>query len=117
VGLSAGLDDMEKRKFLTLKELELQPLGRPARSQSLYQLRYYYLLYLMMLYQLHILCSIREYHVSLYPQCNLGPDLIISWVILPSPLHVLKQLNDVVYFNQSSLIIRPYFSAIISVTA
>jgi hypothetical protein len=36
----AGLDDMVKRKFLTLPGLELQPLGRPAYSQSLYQLRY-----------------------------------------------------------------------------
>jgi hypothetical protein len=36
----AGLDDLEKRKFLTLPELEVRPLGRPARSQSLYRLRY-----------------------------------------------------------------------------
>jgi hypothetical protein len=31
---------MEKRKFLTLPGLELPPLRRPARSQSLYRLRY-----------------------------------------------------------------------------
>jgi hypothetical protein len=31
---------MEKRKFLTLLGLKLQPLGHPDRSQSLYQLRY-----------------------------------------------------------------------------
>jgi hypothetical protein len=30
----AGLDDVEKRKFFTLLELELRPLGLPARSQS-----------------------------------------------------------------------------------
>jgi hypothetical protein len=36
----AGLDDMENRKFLTLPGLEPQPLSRPARSQSLYRLRY-----------------------------------------------------------------------------
>jgi hypothetical protein len=36
----AGLDDVEKRKFLTLPWLKLQPLGRPARSQSLYRLSY-----------------------------------------------------------------------------
>jgi hypothetical protein len=35
----AGLEDVEDRK-LTLPELELRPLGRPARSQSLYRLRY-----------------------------------------------------------------------------
>jgi hypothetical protein len=36
----AGLDDVEKRKFLNLPGLELRPLGRPARSQSLYRLSY-----------------------------------------------------------------------------
>jgi hypothetical protein len=40
VYLRASLDDVEKRKFLTLPGLELQPLGLPARSQSLYRLRY-----------------------------------------------------------------------------
>jgi hypothetical protein len=39
VGPRAGLADVEKRKFLTLPELELRPLSRPARSQSLYRLR------------------------------------------------------------------------------
>jgi hypothetical protein len=32
----AGLDDVEKRKFLTLLGLELRPLSRPTHSQSLY---------------------------------------------------------------------------------
>jgi hypothetical protein len=32
----AGLDDMTKRRFLTLPGLELRSLYRPARSQSLY---------------------------------------------------------------------------------
>jgi hypothetical protein len=36
----AGLYDLENGKFLTLPGLELRPLGRPARSQSLYRLRY-----------------------------------------------------------------------------
>jgi hypothetical protein len=40
VGPRAGLDDVEKRKFLTLPGLELQPRVRPARSQSLYRPRY-----------------------------------------------------------------------------
>jgi hypothetical protein len=39
MGPRAGLDDLEKRKFLTLPGLELRPLDRPARSQSLYRLR------------------------------------------------------------------------------
>jgi hypothetical protein len=33
---SAGLDDVESRKFLILSGLEFPSLGRPARSQSLY---------------------------------------------------------------------------------
>jgi hypothetical protein len=36
----AGLEDVEKRKFLIIPGLELRPLGLPARSQSLYRLRY-----------------------------------------------------------------------------
>jgi hypothetical protein len=32
VDLRAGLDYLEKRKYLTLSGLELRPLGRPARS-------------------------------------------------------------------------------------
>jgi hypothetical protein len=30
----AGLDDVEKRKFLTLPGLKLRPLGRPAHSEA-----------------------------------------------------------------------------------
>jgi hypothetical protein len=36
----ASLDDLEKRKYLTLSGLKLQPLSHPAQSQSLYQLCY-----------------------------------------------------------------------------
>jgi hypothetical protein len=36
----AGLEGVEKKNFLTPPGLELRPLGRPARSQSLYRLRY-----------------------------------------------------------------------------
>jgi hypothetical protein len=36
----AVLDNLDKIKFLTLPGLELQSLAPPARSQSLYQLRY-----------------------------------------------------------------------------
>jgi hypothetical protein len=40
MGPRAGLDAVVERKFLTLPGLQLRPLGRPARSQSLYRLRY-----------------------------------------------------------------------------
>jgi hypothetical protein len=36
----AGLDNMQKWKFLILLGFELRPLGRPARIQSLYRLCY-----------------------------------------------------------------------------
>jgi hypothetical protein len=39
VGSGAGLNAVEKGKFLTLSGL-LRPLGRPARGQSLHRLSY-----------------------------------------------------------------------------
>jgi hypothetical protein len=39
VGPRAGLNDAEKRKFLTPPGLELRHLGLPACSQSLYRLK------------------------------------------------------------------------------
>jgi hypothetical protein len=36
----AGLDDMEKLKFLTLSGLKLRPLSCPARRELLYRLSY-----------------------------------------------------------------------------
>jgi hypothetical protein len=40
VGSRTGLDDVKRRKILPLPGLELRPLSRPARSQSLYRLSY-----------------------------------------------------------------------------
>jgi hypothetical protein len=40
VGHRNGLDDVRKRKFLTLPGLELQPLALPALRQSLHRLCY-----------------------------------------------------------------------------
>jgi hypothetical protein len=40
VGPIGGLDDMEKRKFLTLPGFEPRSLECPTRSQSLYQSLY-----------------------------------------------------------------------------
>jgi hypothetical protein len=39
VGPGVDLDDVEKRKLLTLLGLELRPLGLPERGQLLYRLR------------------------------------------------------------------------------
>jgi hypothetical protein len=35
-----GMDNVERRKSLSLPRLELRPIDRPPRSQSLYRLRY-----------------------------------------------------------------------------
>jgi hypothetical protein len=40
VGPRAGLDDVEKRKFLTVLGLEHLPLVHPAHDQLLYRLHY-----------------------------------------------------------------------------
>jgi hypothetical protein len=39
IGPGTRLDDLEKKKFLTLPGLELRPLCRSVRSQSLYRRR------------------------------------------------------------------------------
>jgi hypothetical protein len=41
MGPRAGLDEVERRKILPLPGLEIRPLGRSARSQSLSRLRYH----------------------------------------------------------------------------
>jgi hypothetical protein len=40
MGPSDSMDNVETKRLLTLPGLEPRPLSRPARSQSLYQLRY-----------------------------------------------------------------------------
>jgi hypothetical protein len=61
VGPRAGLDDVERRKFLTLPGLELWHLGRPGRSQWLYRLRYFFLV-----------------------SCG-GGETASKWLIVPAP--------------------------------
>jgi hypothetical protein len=39
VGPTAGVEDVKGRKIFPLPVLELRPLGRRARNQSLYRLR------------------------------------------------------------------------------
>jgi hypothetical protein len=41
MGSRTGPDEVNSKKILPLPGLELRPLGRPARSQSLYRLRYH----------------------------------------------------------------------------
>jgi hypothetical protein len=67
MGLRAGLDDTEKRKFFILPRLELRPFGRLARSQPLYWLRYltshmYICMYVMYVYR----CVCNKTHYVIY---------------------------------------------------
>jgi hypothetical protein len=68
VDLRAGLDDVERRKFLTLPGLELRPLGRPARSQSLCRLTLSRLPVIVKT----ILVSKNTVSIVKIKQCNLG---------------------------------------------
>jgi hypothetical protein len=40
MGPKAGLEKVERRKFVTLPALELRSFGHPSHIQSLYRLRY-----------------------------------------------------------------------------
>lgn len=40
MGRRPGLEYVDVRKILTLREFELRPLARPVRIQSLYRLRH-----------------------------------------------------------------------------
>jgi hypothetical protein len=60
--------DMEKRKFLPPPGLELRTLSRPARSQSLYRLRYsgsYILIYIIKITTTILIC-----YLNLFIQCG-----------------------------------------------
>jgi hypothetical protein len=56
------LDDKEKWKFLTLRGFDHRPLSRPARSQSLYQLRYHGFKQLIKIFQNMCLKSVTYTH-------------------------------------------------------
>jgi hypothetical protein len=45
VDLTAGLDDVEKRKFLSLPRLEFRPLGRPASRYTETMMRLHIVLF------------------------------------------------------------------------
>jgi hypothetical protein len=66
-----GLDDVEKRKFWILAGLKIWSLGRPARSQSLYRIRYpgppppiRFVILHIFLRTLHKLCSNLQHPLS-----------------------------------------------------
>jgi hypothetical protein len=83
VGPRAGLDNVEKRKFLTLPGLELLPLSRPARSQSLYRLRYpgsYYVDGAVFIYFRKILRS-APCSQNVYKYVNLPFPFLKKWFV------------------------------------
>jgi hypothetical protein len=58
MSLRAGLDDMEKIKLFPPPGFELRPFGCPARSQSLYRLRYPCSPYVCMYACMHVIIII-----------------------------------------------------------
>jgi hypothetical protein len=92
----AVLDDVEKTKFLTPPGLELRPLSRLARSQSLYRLRYpgslssvYHskILYAYICSPLRDVCLARffVFHFSLFVSMvvqSFGPLPLVSLLII-----------------------------------
>jgi hypothetical protein len=76
VGPGTGLD-MKKRKILPLPRREHWPLGRPARSQSLYRLRYPGSLYVLMGFRictLHLLLLWRTF--SIYGETKMHTKIV-----------------------------------------
>jgi hypothetical protein len=71
-GPRAGMNDAENIKFLTLPGLELRPLGRPARCQSLYRLRYQDRNYILTatIFDLRAMNSTLFWYVNLYSACS-----------------------------------------------
>jgi hypothetical protein len=68
----AGLDDVENRKFLILPGLELQPLGRPIRSQSKhwYELELQDVPTVLYVMPLLICLDVYKYQASKFPAWN-----------------------------------------------
>jgi hypothetical protein len=80
VAYRAGLDDLQERKFLILQGLELRPLGRPARSQSLYRLR--------------------------YPGSSVKPDIVLKISATYRDAHHTDRHTDVASQSQSAPLVR-----------
>jgi hypothetical protein len=101
----AVLDEVERRKFLTLPELEPRPLGRPARCHSLYRLRYP--------------CDIRKQvnffgHHFVFVECMIYYyNMAAVWNFVPSFIifdQIFKNLGeDWTVAHRRLPIIRPYF--------
>jgi hypothetical protein len=82
VGPRTGLNDVEKRKFLNVVRLELWPLGRLARSQSLYRLYYLGSLF-------HIVLRLGMY-VALHP---ISLQAFKTWLSNTEILQVTQQFS------------------------
>jgi hypothetical protein len=76
VGPRAGLYAAEKRKILTLPGLELRTVGCPARSQSLYRLRYCYNLVEINLFP-RLLCKNLK-----YINYNFACSFVWMWILV-----------------------------------
>jgi hypothetical protein len=84
VDTRASLDDLEKRTFLTIPGLKLRPLGRPARSQSLYRLSYP-----------GSCLNMSRNKKSLYKTRNISGKLVLGDDVPRCPLFEVRSLTNV----------------------
>jgi hypothetical protein len=106
VGARAGLDNMEEWKFLTLPGLELRPLGHPARSQSLYRLRYPGSLIIMQIVANYVLMwgytrcikLLVKNLVHVYYGCNIVCTYVVFGIMFGG-ITVIKYVSWLVYWR------------------
>jgi hypothetical protein len=95
----AGLDNMEKLKFLTLQGLELRHFGRPDSSQSLYRLRYRgssKLLIVMLIYHSHKSTDLVTVLPKYYGMktCGRMENKLHAFFVSPSQSKCVKEWYD-----------------------
>jgi hypothetical protein len=83
VGPRTGLDDVERRKILLIPRLELRTLGRSARSQLLYRLRYpgssntcVSLIFILVLHSIPVSLVVRCLHYGILIFTRSLPDIL-----------------------------------------
>jgi hypothetical protein len=96
---------------ILLQELELRPLGRPARSQSLYQLSYRGSWILLIVYSIyagwwsHNKAGCRAHNILICVHCRLNP-FVTNYVSIKN----LKLNKDRLATNQWSCKAIPFYS-------
>jgi hypothetical protein len=93
-----GLGDVEKRKFLALTGLELRPLKRRARRQSLYLLSYKGIIYRPQIYTLIYNFQSFFCHLEAFDICNIKNSKHIKFVFQFHP-YISQQREFPIYIS------------------